>query len=141
MNQIETFHRGDELGRQPSLMPASSYNEMYTLFHRSEKSCLFVPIRLMQYMAVIDHEEVIFVDSMKKALVEFSWKNFHPQSREKLTDVVPYEFVYYDLKALETIKRVQMEFSKCIHQMMGREQLKLGGSQLDVIIPFDRNNK
>lgn len=141
MNRIETFHRGDELGRQSSLMPASSYNEMYILFHRSGKSCLFVPIRSMQYMAVIDHEEVIFVDSMRKALVEFSWERFHPQSREKLTDVVPYEFVYYDFRALETIKRIQMEFPKYIHQMMERQNEKLDNSQFDEVIPFDRNNK
>ena len=75
-------------------------------------------------MAAIDEEEVIFVDSQRKAYVEFSWQKFHPQSRDNLSDPVPYEFVYYDLKALETIIRAQGEFALSIHQMMEKKQKK-----------------
>lgn len=124
-------------------MPARTYNDMHTLFRRCGESCLFIPIRSMQYMAVIDEEEVIFVDSMKKALVEFSWQKFHPQSRTNLADPVPYEFVYYDSRALETIKRAQSEFSLCVHQMMDKKQAKRSSAPTEeTVLPFgstDRN--
>ena len=120
--QTETFHRGEKLGSKPHLMPALTYNTMLTLFQRCGESCLFIPIRSMQYMAVIDDEEVIFVDSQRKAVVEFSWQKFHPQSRDDLSGPVPYEFVYYDSQALETIVRAKGEFALCIHQMMQKRQ-------------------
>lgn len=120
MEQIESFVRGEALGSESHTLPATIYNEMILLFHRSGGSCLFVPIRSMQYMAVIDNEEVIFVDSQRRKLVEFSWQKFSPQTRTSLEDPVSYEFVYYDMKAIETMKRAQMEFSKFIHQMSER---------------------
>jgi len=142
MSRIETFHRGKPLGSESKMMPAATYNQMLTLFHQSGKPCIFVPIRNMQYMAIIDDEEIIFVDSARKALVEFSWQKFHPQSRNTLTDPVPYEFVYYDTRALETIKRAHGEFAKCIYRITKRElEARVSKPTDDTIIPFHLNNK
>jgi len=125
MSRFESFHRGEKLGFVPKLLPSATYNEMILLFHGSGKSCLFVPIRSMQYMAVIDHEEVIFVDSQRRQLIEFTWRKFAPQTRNSLDDPVPYEFEYYDERALETVVRMQIEFSKFIHQMSVRAHEKI----------------
>jgi hypothetical protein len=137
MDKIEIFHRGEVLGHQSKFMLAPTYNAMHTLFQGCGKSCLFVPIRSMQYMAVIDTEEIIFVDSQRKAYVEFTWKKFHPQSRTTLTDPVPYQFVYYNSQALETMQRMQGEFTRFIHQMMDRKQAKwLKKPEHKTIVPF-----
>lgn len=122
MYQRESFYRGKTLGSESKCLPGPIYNEMRLLYQRSGKSCLFVPIRSMQYMAVIDDEEIIFVDSQRKRVIEFSWQKFSPQSRNSLEDPVPYEFVYYDTQALKTMLRAQGEFSLCIHQMTERKQ-------------------
>lgn len=137
MRQIESFVRGEALGSEQRLLPAAVYNEMILLFHRRAGSCLFVPIRSMQYMAVIDNEEVIFVDSQRRTTIEFSWQKFTPQTRSSLDDPVTYEFVYYNKKALETMKRAQVEFAKFIHQMNEREIDQNKDSDIgESVIPF-----
>ena len=140
MYYSESFHRNKALGSKPRTMPALQYNEMRLLFQRCGQSCLFIPIRTLQYLAVIDHEEVIFVDSMRKAYVEFAWRKFIPQTRSSLDDVVPYDFVYYEPKALETIMRVQGEFAQAIHAMSIKQQAKVAyktRNRTNRVIPFN----
>lgn len=106
MQEIESFERGEELGSEPRKLPAETYNTMRLLLDYSDSSCVFVPIRSMQYMAVIDREEIIFVDAIfARRSIEFSWHQFKPQKRSNLTDPVSYSFTYYNKKALETMKR------------------------------------
>jgi len=74
MQEIESFERGEELGSEPRKLPAETYNTMRLLLDYSDSSCVFVPIRSMQYMAVIDREEIIFVDAIfARRSIEFSW--------------------------------------------------------------------
>ena len=117
MQQTEVFHRGKEIGHEARKLPAVTYNTIRLLFDYSETSAVFLPIRSMQYMAVIDHEEIIFVDGLSaRRSIEFAWQKFKPQERRNLTDPVRYRFSYYDEKALETMKRLQWEFDKFLHQ-------------------------
>ncbi len=123
MQQKEVFHRGKEIGHEARKLPAVTYNTIRLLFNYSDTSSVFLPIRSMQYMAVIDHEEIIFVDGLSaRRTIEFAWQEFKPQERSNLTDPVSYRFTYYDEKALETIKRAQWEFDKFVHQQ--HERLK-----------------
>ena len=62
MGQKEVFYRGKKIGHEDRMLPAVTYNAMRLLIDYSDESSVFLPIRSMQYMAVIDHEEVIFVD-------------------------------------------------------------------------------
>ncbi|HHJ20142.1 MAG TPA: hypothetical protein ENJ84_10045 [Gammaproteobacteria bacterium] len=121
MNSKEFFYRGAALGKEARTLPAQTYNQMHLLFQRSGSACLFIPIRNMQYQAIIDHEEVIFVDAHRRTQVEFSWQQFRPQARHCLTDPVPYQFVYYLKKAPGTMQRMQGEFSQVI-QKMGQQR-------------------
>jgi hypothetical protein len=120
MPQYESFYRGDVLGSETRTLSASHYNAMRLLLDFSGKPCVFVPIRTMQVMAVIDREEVIFVASHHKAEVEFAWRYFHPQTREALTDPVPYTLEYYKPDALENMKRAQGEFFQHVQLLAGR---------------------
>ncbi len=120
MPQYESFYRGDALGSEARTLPAIHYNALRLLLDFSGKPCVFVPIRTMQYMAVIDREEVIFVAAHHKAEIEFAWRYFHPQTRESLTDPVPYTLEYYKPEALENRQRMQGEFFQHVQLLAGR---------------------
>ncbi|HKJ08295.1 MAG TPA: hypothetical protein VKA76_04330 [Gammaproteobacteria bacterium] len=116
----ERFYRPDELAREPHRLPAATYNLAYLLLKRSGDDCLFVPIRSIQYMAVLDDEEIIFVDREARSLIELSWQNFRPQERQTLEEPVPYQAVLYRDKARETLRHLQSEFSKALQQLETR---------------------
>ncbi len=132
----ESFERGAELGRESRYLPGEFYNLIHSSLAKASKNCLFVPIRSMQYLAVIDKEEIIFVDSLSNRDIEFSWQEFKPQTRENLTAAVPYELVYYQYKALETMKRLQREFQLALEQIYKKQ--KLNQSQTSSVLPFKR---
>jgi hypothetical protein len=113
----ESFYRDAEIAREASSLPAATYNLAHTLLAQSGHSCLFVPIRSMQYMAVIDHEEIIFVDREGARMIELAWQHFSPQARAALDEAVPYELVYYMEKGRETMKRLAVEFYKALLQL------------------------
>ena len=134
MHTKEVFYRGKKIGHEDRHLPAVTYNAMRLLFDYSDSSSVFLPIRSMQYMAVIDHEEIIFVDGLcAKKTVELAWRHFGPQQRSNLTDPVPYRFSYYEEKALETMKRLQWEFDKAVHQQQERIKEQLPETKAEVI--------
>jgi hypothetical protein len=113
----ESFYREREIGREPRTLPASTYNLAHTLLAQSGQDCVFVPIRSMQYLAVIDHEEVIFVDREGARMIELAWQRFNPKARTSLDDPVPYELVVYMEKGRETMKRLAAEFYRALTQL------------------------
>lgn len=116
----ERFYREHEIARLPAFLSAATYNLAHTLLARAGK-CLFVPIRSMQYMAVLDGEEFIFVDSQNKAWIELAWQHFRPQARSALDEPVPIEIVYYQPQAAETMKRLPAEFHKALQLLAERD--------------------
>lgn len=110
----ESFRRGPALGRESRLLPAPVYNRLRLLLSRSETGCVFVPIRSLQYQAVIDAEEVIFVDGLGPREVEVAWQGFRPQVREALDAPVPYELVRYQPHGPELMRRLQGEFTRAL---------------------------
>ncbi|MES2368322.1 hypothetical protein [Thiobacillus thioparus] len=117
----ERFYREQEIARWPAFLPAATYNLAHTLLARAGK-CLFVPIRSLQYMAVLDAEEFIFVDSQNKAWVELAWQHFHPQARASLDERVPFEVVHYLPQAAETMKRLPGEFHQALLLLAERQK-------------------
>ncbi len=117
----ERFYREQEIARLPDFLPAATYNLAHTLLARAG-TCLFVPIRSMQYMAVLDAEEFIFVDSQNKAWVELAWQHFRPQARASLDERVPFEVVHYLPQAAETMKRLPGAFHQALLLLAGRQK-------------------
>jgi hypothetical protein len=115
----ERFYREQEIARLPAFLPAITYNLAHTLLARAGK-CLFVPIRSMQYLAVLDAEEIIFIDSQNRAWVELAWQHFRPQVRTALDEPVPFEIVHYLPQAAETMKRLAPEFHKALQVLATR---------------------
>ncbi|MHB8453474.1 MAG: hypothetical protein ACYDDO_01995 [Acidiferrobacterales bacterium] len=110
----EVFYRSNEVARQPRALPADAYGLIHRLFRRAPADCLFVPIRSMQYLAVIDAEEIIFTDGAGDRSIEIAWQDFRPQARSALTDPVAYQAVYYTQDAAQTMLRLQGEFRRAL---------------------------
>jgi hypothetical protein len=127
----ERFYRDQEIARVPASLPAATYNLAHTLLARAG-SCLFVPIRSLQYMAVLDAEEIIFVDSQNKAWVELAWQHFSPQARTSLDERVPFEVVHYLPKAAEAMQRLPGEFHQALQLLASRQKPDTPATVLDL---------
>ncbi len=128
MRVQESFYRGNPLKSEARTLPWQTYNLAYTLLKKSGAS-LFVPICCMQYLAVLDAEEFIFVDSIAGRAVSIAWQKFRPGGRASLADSVPYTAVFYQPDAEETMKRLQAEFLQAL-QLLAARQKQESGAQL-----------
>lgn len=116
----ETFYRREEVAREPRTLPATTYNLAHVLLARAAGSCLFVPVRSMQFLAVLDNEEFIFVDREGGRMIEIAWQHFRPGERTALDAPVAYEAVYYSASGAQTMQRLQAEFHKALMQLEQR---------------------
>ena len=127
----ETFICGAELERRSWTLPADLYNRMHLLLSRATDRHVFVPIRRMQYLAVIDREETLFVDSLGGYRVqgrqggrpvELVWCRYRPQYRQALSEPVPCEVVYYHPQAAQTMQWLVAAFHDAVRQLQARYQ-------------------
>lgn len=132
----ETFYRPSELARESRTLPAETYNLAHTLLSRAPQGCLFVPIRSMQFLAVLDREEFIFVDREGRRMIEVAWQRFHPSERSALDAPVTYEAVYYSERARELMKQLQGEFPKALRVLEKRAVPRASAR----ILPLDRES-
>lgn len=106
--------RGSELSREQRTIPADLYNNIHIQFTRGTNDCLFVPIRTMQYLAVIDNDEIVFVDGLGPRTIEISWCDFKAGKRIDLRAPVEFTCIYYHEKGREIMKRMQVELHKAL---------------------------
>lgn len=123
----ETFFRPAEHSRQPSALPADLYNALQLLLKGERGACVFVPIRAMQYQAVVDAQEVIFVDSHGGyahqdgeggRLIRIAWLLAPPARRDSLTEPVPCEILYYGPGLKETQWRLVGELRGMLQRIL-----------------------
>jgi len=113
----ESFYRPPEVGREPRRLPAETYNLALLLWRRCQADGLFVPIRSMQYLAIIDRQETIFVHREGRRMIELAWQSFHPEVRQSLADPVPYELVTYAGAAPDVMQRLPMELLRALRSL------------------------
>jgi hypothetical protein len=130
----ETFYRLAEIAREPRTLPAETYRLAHLLLTQAREGCVFVPIRSMQFLAVLDREEFIFVDREGQRRIEIAWQRFQPGERQALDAPVAYEAVYYNTAARETMQRLQGEFLGALRLQQGRAAPRVTAR----IIPLDR---
>jgi len=119
-----TCYRNSELSREIRHLPASTYNLAVTLMARSNSECLFVPIRSLQYLAILDAEEFVFVDGTSKCQIDIAWRNFRPMERSTLDEPVSYEAVYYLAGTATLMARLQSEFPLALRSLTGKERIE-----------------
>lgn len=141
----ETFFRPDQpFAREPSALPADIHNGLQLLLTRNGRHCVFLPLRSMQYQAVIDQDEVVFVDAyggyahqdgVGGRLIRIAWQPTG-EPRDSLSDPVPYAIVYYFPGLRETQWRLLGETRAALRQTLERQR----GPQLAAVerrvIPF-----
>lgn len=133
-----SFNRGAELSRQQRSMSADLYNKIHLLFARLNDDHLFVPIRSMQYLAIIDNEEIVFIDGLGPRTIEFAWQAFRPQERDDLREPVNYQCVMYESRAEQTMLRITGEFFTALDSLEKRRPVPGG---LSTVTPFKRQGK
>jgi hypothetical protein len=116
----ETFYRPAEWSRETRTLPAATYNLAHLLVSRATHGCVFVPIRRMQFLAVLDAQEMIFVDREGARRIALAWQAFLPSERLSLEDPVAYQAVYYGAEGPELMKRLQGEFQRALTELRER---------------------
>jgi len=119
-----TCYREPEIKRELRQLPAITYNLAHTLLARSPTGNLFIPIRTMQYLAIMDAEELIFLDGERKCWIDVAWRKFHPQARASLDEPVQYEAVYYHAEAEKIMSRLQAEFPRALQELAKKSRLE-----------------
>ena len=112
-------------------MPAAFYNLLHTLLARQKDGCLFVPIRSMQYLAVVDREEVVFVDGHTRHLIDVAWCGFQPRARAALEDAVLFEAVAYTEAGRAICARLQAEFGRALAVLERKQPAARGATVLE----------
>jgi hypothetical protein len=119
-----TCYRDPELKREQRQLPAVTYNLAHTLLARSKTGNLFIPIRAIQYLAIMDAEELVFLDGERKCWIDIAWRNFHPQARASLDEPVKYEAVYYSADAEKIMSRLQAELPRALQELAKKSRLE-----------------
>lgn len=122
----EVFFRPDPVGGQSWRVPAVLYNRARLLLRASPSGCVFVPIRSMQYLAIIDDEEFIFVDGLGGyriqdgeggRLIQLAWRDLKPQQREGLAASVACQIEFYATSGEVVMNRLIPAFSEALMAM------------------------
>lgn len=126
----ETFFRPDrEEACESSSIPADLYNRLQRLLRAADGVSAFLPIRAMQYLAVVERHEIVFVDAQGGyahqngeggRLIRLAWR---PAGvRDSLSAPVPCEMVYYfrDLRSVQL--RLFAEIGPALDRMLERQR-------------------
>lgn len=127
-----TLYREEPILRETRHLPADVYNLAHLLLVRSGKPCVFVPIRSMQYLAVIDREEIVFVDRELPSRVQIAWQAFHRQERNALDERIGFDAAFYTPESLQIMARLMSEFPKAMQDMAGKERIEAPAA----VLPF-----
>ena len=140
----ETFFRPKEVARERVNLPAPLFNRCLLLRNHSATGNVFVPVRSMQYQAIIDADEVIFVDNQGYAvqngkggrLIILSWLVPAHRSRDSLSEPVPIEVVYYIREDHDIHRRLIGELPKALDRYEERVREINGTDKTAAILPF-----
>jgi hypothetical protein len=127
-----TLYREAPILRETRHLPAEVYNLARLLLAHSDKPCVFVPIRSMQYLAVIDHEEIVFVDRERPSLVQIAWQSFRRRERNALDERVEFEAAYYTPESLGIMARLMSEFPPAMQAMADKDRIE----EPAAVLPF-----
>ncbi|HUX90968.1 MAG TPA: hypothetical protein VMV48_09810 [Gallionellaceae bacterium] len=116
-------YRDQEVGTEIRQLPAATYNLAHILLARSPAGNLFIPLRSMQYLAILDAEELIFLDGERKCWVDIAWRKFLPQTRNALNEPVEYEAVYYSASAAKLMSRLQAELPRALQELAKKSKV------------------
>lgn len=126
----ETFFLPREIERREWSVSAGTYNLYRSLLIRNNNHHVFVPIRSMQFMAVLDGDEILFIDSQSYAvsgntggkMILVAWQFDKSMQRGSLNNPVPCELVFYEQKNDTTQLRLVSEFKQAMELLDRRHR-------------------
>ena len=129
----ETFFLPKEVNRTNWTTSADTYNLYRSLFIRNKNKPVFVPIRTMQFMAILDQHEIVFVDSQSYAvsgyvggrMILLAWQYNQLNDRDSLDKPVPCEVVSYEQDNGEIQIRLVTEFRQAMKMIKARYRNRL----------------
>lgn len=118
----QTFFLPQSCAQKSSMVAAETYNLAHTLLNRSDSTYVFVPIRSMQYLAIIEGHDIWFVDSQAYAvsqneggrLITISWHTDSTIERKALNENFPLKVVFYQANMGDIQLRLTGEFHKAM---------------------------
>ncbi|MBF0219458.1 MAG: hypothetical protein HQL49_08030 [Gammaproteobacteria bacterium] len=139
----ESFFCPDEVSSEILTIPAPLFNRCRLLLTRSQYRHSFIPVRTMQFLAILDAKEIIFVDNQAYAVREgvggrmilLAWRFIRGQERKILNDPVPITIVYYHESAREIQKRMIGEFNKALTLFESRRN-EQNRHRISQVLPF-----
>ncbi len=135
VHDTQSFFTPDEFFCLKTRLLSRTYNLAHVLFNRNQSDHLFVPIRSLQYLAIIEKNAFWFVDSLAYAvrgdeggrLIRISWHPLiNPGEREGLTQDMDCRVFFYGGDMSEIQTRLCNEFYQSMLQIdqRHRESLK-----------------
>jgi hypothetical protein len=127
----ETFFRPQEHASERSALPAIVFNNLRLALKKSGSESLFIPIRSMQFQAIVERREVIFVDSHGGyahqdgeggRLICLAWQPAPTGERESLDAPVPCEIVYYFPGLKDVQRRLMSELPPVLEKILQRRR-------------------
>jgi len=125
------------------------YNDLQLLLKRSGRGSLFIPIRSMQFQAVVESGEVIFVDSeggyahrdgIGGRLIRIAWQPLPTVGRESLNGPVACEIVSYFAGFKETQRRLMSEFPPVLRGLLQRRREEDLQAKAPRVLPLHRRH-
>ncbi|MEW6133844.1 MAG: hypothetical protein AB1591_11895 [Pseudomonadota bacterium] len=131
------LYREAPILRETRHLPAEVYNLARLLLAHSGRPCAFVPIRSMQYLAVIDQEEIVFVDRERPYLVQIAWQGFRRRERNALDERVEFDVAFYTADSLGIMARLMSEFPPAMRSMADKDRIE----EPAAVLPFPRRRR
>ena len=137
----ETFICPGPVSRIATTLPGRIINHCMLMRLRSPQGCAFVPIRSMQFLAVITDGEVLFVDhqggyavedGVGGRLVALGWELPAANTRDSLSESAAVHVVGYRDDFAVLHQRIMSEFPRALRQCRGKHAA--GGDQARVLV-------
>lgn len=122
-HDTQSFFTPDDFFCQYTCLLSNTYNLAHTLLNRSNSDHLFIPIRSLQYLAIIEKNTFWFVDSLAYAtrgdeggrLIRISWHPIVlPNERDSLVQNMDCRVIFYGCDMHKIQSRLNIEFYKAM---------------------------
>lgn len=142
MLQKQDFTRGNEIGHEFHTMPATSYNNLRRLIQQNGDRTLLVPVPKLQYLAVVDPAEIVFVDLHFRHVIEFAWQSFASQDRDSLFSPVDFRYCWYNRLAHEAMQLMPEAFATALEKQLVIEKNALPSNRAALLtFPAEQRRK
>jgi len=127
-----------------SFIPAEVFNLYRALLIRNDNNPVFVPIRSMQYLTVLDQHKIYFIDSQAYAVADntggrmilLAWQFDKALQRDSLNKPAPCNMIFYEHKNDEVRLRLIPEFKQAMESIDQRYRDRLPKQDVINIIPW-----